>query len=129
MPNYDFYGDLAPVKPGLGGLDESWDAVDYQNMFLAMVPPDTSLGIIPSFHRPELGQLLAETVFRHRNFLPPGRCRRSVLRFKTRSALSSDHDTQQRLVDLKRRIILRPLPEDHPNFPNGDGVQGHDGAA
>ena len=42
------------VIPNLGGLDEPWDAVDYQNMYLAMVPADVSLGIIPSFHRPEL---------------------------------------------------------------------------
>jgi hypothetical protein len=44
--------------------DESWDAVDYQNMFLAMVPPTAALSyadadpvnvtILPSYHRPEL---------------------------------------------------------------------------
>ncbi|MCH7726879.1 MAG: hypothetical protein IH991_10410 [Planctomycetes bacterium] len=36
-------------------FDESYDAVDYQNMFLAMVPAGTrSNGIIPSFDRPAL---------------------------------------------------------------------------
>ncbi len=53
----------------VGGMDESWDAPDFQNMFLAMVPPRAAeayaigiansaptkfLPIIPSFHRPEL---------------------------------------------------------------------------
>ena len=49
----------------IGGMDESWDAPDYQNMFLAMVPPRAAenfmagvaanyLPILPSFHRPEL---------------------------------------------------------------------------
>src|SRR5262249_41798243 len=50
----------------LGGMDESWDAADLQNMFLAMVPPRAAelaaagspLPIIPSFHRPELVQYL-----------------------------------------------------------------------
>lgn len=39
-----------------GGLDESWDAVDYQNMFLASVPPEvvSAADIVPSFHRPSL---------------------------------------------------------------------------
>ncbi len=44
-----------------GGMDESWDAVDYQNMFLARVPTNYQLpvgvhadSIIPSFHRPSL---------------------------------------------------------------------------
>ncbi len=39
-----------------GGSDEGYDAVDYQNMFLAMVKPNaaSSRDVIPSFHRPEL---------------------------------------------------------------------------
>jgi hypothetical protein len=41
-----------------GGLDETWDAVDFQNMFLAMDPPLAAtvptIPIIPSYHRPEL---------------------------------------------------------------------------
>ena len=41
LPNYGMYVDLpnAP-NPTLGGLDEPWDAVDFQNMFLAMNPPN-----------------------------------------------------------------------------------------
>ncbi|HMP08052.1 MAG TPA: hypothetical protein PJ982_17015, partial [Lacipirellulaceae bacterium] len=50
---------------GRGGPNESYDAVDFQNMFLALLPPEpvesqplasgTLSGmVIPSFHRPEL---------------------------------------------------------------------------
>ena len=51
LPNYGLY---TSTDVDLGGLDEPWDAVDYQNMYLAMVPPNVSDGIIPSFHRPAL---------------------------------------------------------------------------
>ena len=39
-----------------GGSDEPYDAVDYQNMHLALVSPEatTSRDVIPSFHRPAL---------------------------------------------------------------------------
>ena len=39
-----------------GGSDEGYDAVDFQNMGLALLPPDTanSASLIPSFHRPAL---------------------------------------------------------------------------
>ena len=35
LPNYRMYADLdsGPNSPNLGGLDEPWDAVDFQNMF------------------------------------------------------------------------------------------------
>ena len=37
-----------------GGGDESWDAVDFQNLMMARVAKDPTQIIIPSFHRPEL---------------------------------------------------------------------------
>ncbi len=42
LPNYRMYADLDSGlnSPNLGGLDEPWDAVDFQNMFLAMNPPN-----------------------------------------------------------------------------------------
>ena len=55
---------IPPTTPlDYGGMDESYDAPDLQNLFLAMVPPRTAeqlargtgrRPIIPSFHRPEL---------------------------------------------------------------------------
>ncbi|MCU0876709.1 MAG: hypothetical protein MUF06_02835, partial [Pirellulaceae bacterium] len=59
---YDTAGMYDPTAIQAGGLDESWDAVDLHNMYLAMVPPNTAelrtagnaAPLIPSFHRPEL---------------------------------------------------------------------------
>lgn len=86
-----------------GGEDESWDAPDYQNMFLAMVPPsalelntdgspDNDVPILPSFHRPELVRYWAN----HSN------------------GLFSTSNPSYR--DFRRQIIMRPMPWDHPNF-------------
>lgn len=84
---------------GLGGANEDYDAVDYQNMLLALtVPPytnrDTSvaddIGIcvpIPSLHRPAL------------------------LRYWNWSSLSAAD---------KRKLSLRPLDDFHPNFDGGN---------
>ncbi len=121
LPNYGQYEGLTDPNTGLicaptaGGMDEDRDAVDFQDMFLAMNPPDATLGIIPSFHRPalvnywlkrfgveELGSLSTTDL---------------ITAFRDPYQLA-DIPTRQRLLQLKRSIILRPLPEDHPNFPN-----------
>src|SRR4029450_3078493 len=57
-----------PIAQGLprGGFDEPWDAADNQNAFLAMQLPTTAVlnldndptnnvPMLPSFHRPALG--------------------------------------------------------------------------
>ena len=51
LPHIKRYGaDFLPdVPPNVGGADETWDAPDYQNLFLA----SPTVGI-PSFHRPAL---------------------------------------------------------------------------
>ncbi|MGQ9576006.1 MAG: hypothetical protein ACUVUC_11885 [Thermoguttaceae bacterium] len=81
--------------------NEDYDAVDHQNMFLAMQLPDGRVPI-PSFHRPELVNYWM-------------------------NELGADWTTNP---DFQRRVILRPLPADHPNFtgsnpnfnPTWDGV-------
>ena len=73
LPNYYGYPQATTVAINLGGFDENYDAADYQNMFLAMIP--ASLGqlgsdnastgqdnrgeivLLPSFHRPDLVQM------------------------------------------------------------------------
>ena len=79
-----------------GGADESYDAVDFQNLFLAMVPPlaTNSSQIIPSFHRPYL------------------------IEYHQANGNWTDN------ADLQRRVMLRPNPVDHPNFPTIDPVNG-----
>ncbi len=125
----------------MGGLDETWDAVDYQNMFLAMVPADVSAGIIPSYHRPELVNYwlkrfatdvltpagantaaLQIAAFRRPFGLDgyPGVNPASGLNDDPVDSMGSPLSTAVllQIAQLKRMIILRPLPEDHPNFVN-----------
>jgi hypothetical protein len=91
LPNFSmrFEPQLqAPVN--VGGADESWDAVDYQNMFMAWVPLDVNSSanvVIPSFHRPAL-----------------------INYWMSRPDWAS--------ADLRRRVILRPMPYpgEHPRF-------------
>ena len=140
LPNYGAY--VSVPEPKIGGMDESYDAVDYQNMFLAMVPPNRTLGIIPSFHRPELVNYwlkrFADEVLATNNVLDPVNQVRAF-RFahpyglNMRPDISGDPSNDDplddtgnpipqaildQIVNLKRKIILRPLPEDHPDFVN-----------
>jgi hypothetical protein len=121
LPNVAAY-DVAPrgitnYALDIGGLDESWDAPDLQNMFLAMIPPRAAeayyagspLPIIPSFHRPELINYWINS---------------STLAADTaRSRLNTANLSQITLAnmmaaekDFLRTIIFRPMPWDHPNF-------------
>ncbi|WP_428304900.1 hypothetical protein [Lacipirellula sp.] len=130
-PHNAFYNPLDPVNPlgqqnwiGRGGANESYDAVDYQNMPLAYVPAPrtggalqetmildptlltntalpvpTDLGtmIIPSWHRPELLNFFAyQTPYKNGVDI-------------RESNLAGD-------AMLLRRILMRPNWLDHPNF-------------
>ena len=105
LPHFKVSASGMSSAPDVGGADESWDAVDYQNMFLAMVPPGaaTSRDIIPSFHRPELVNYwrarLAET---YGEAVPPNVLRR-----------------------LFSSAVLRPTALDHPQF-TGSNPAYHD---
>jgi len=87
----------AGTQFNLGGEDESWDAVDYQNMLLARVPPvpdptfdgdaNRTDDIIPSYHRPEL-----------------------LFYWLTRTGGSF------LAADVLKQVMLRPSWYDHPNF-------------
>jgi len=95
--DYAFWrGTSSPADPaGPGGADEDYDAVDYQNMLLALkvvpaagMPPEV---LIPSLHRPELVDHWAKR-----------------LGGGAWSGVSTD---------LQRKVILRPeTTSDHPNF-------------
>ena len=84
--------------PGPGGSDESYDAIDFQNMalaFMPVLPEEQNTGnaatigslTIPSFHRPALLHYWRDQF----------------------SGLDSDGN-------LLRRVLLRPNWIDHPNF-------------
>lgn len=95
QPNYLWNNAAAAADPAdpflLGGANEDYDASDYQNMVLAIVLPDGS--VIPSLHRPEL-------VNYWRN--APG------------SPWNNPNPNVYR--PFRRRVLLRPLVEDNPNF-------------
>lgn len=79
---------------GAGGANEDYDAVDYQNMALAMLRPDGTVPI-PSLHRPEL-----------------------VNYWKNVNG-GADWSSP----NLRRSTILRPLDEDHAFTDlNGNGT-------
>ncbi len=132
---------------GPGGANEDYDAVDHQNMLLAMVLPqaadlnndgvaDTNVPI-PSLHRPALinywfNRLLNDPALgsvsdvddKWRVLLRPwglDGIRNNADDGSSPWSLVNLAD-RDRFVDLKRRFILRPIYEDHPNFDGSNPV-------
>jgi hypothetical protein len=144
---------------GFGGQDESWDAVDFQNMALAMVPPraaeylannnlndastfNNDLPIIPSFHRPELINywinyirlnILESPQHNIMRSSPPGPGylrQLQIIAFPYGSdgvRNTGDEPTEgspepltlhdlDRIYNIMRGCIFRPMPWNHPNF-------------
>ncbi|UUO05256.1 hypothetical protein M4951_17970 [Blastopirellula sp. J2-11] len=123
-----------------GGADEPWDAPDYQNMALSYYfnngTPGSSDDVLPSFHRPDLiaywyARLAREwkdpTGTDNDGFadLTAAQQEEMWLRpFNTDGTPKTDIVTTDEfpvehriaLIKLKRRIMLRPLVEDNPNF-------------
>jgi hypothetical protein len=119
MPHFAGYRSTALTHPvNYGGEDETYDAPDLQNFFLAMVPPRSSqtnlstdttthIQILPSFHRPEL------------------------VRYWANQSSSPFDISNAEYRDFRRQIIARPMPWDHPRFsgsnpnyaaPSGDAA-------
>jgi hypothetical protein len=97
-PRFSAYRGMtygAPLSVSLGGTDEPYDAVDPQNMFLAMVPPDLTGTpvIIPSFHRPAL-----------------------INYWMTNAPLVGGTSLWSSSAAFRSTVIMRPMPSDHPNF-------------
>ncbi|HEY6562986.1 MAG TPA: hypothetical protein VIY86_00690, partial [Pirellulaceae bacterium] len=97
-------GPIAPYhpEPFQGGADESYDAVDYQNMYLAWVTPGAFLSsqIIPSFHRPEILSYFI------------GQAKNAQVGFSL-SKIGPANIAERQIL---RRILLRPNWLDHPLF-------------
>ncbi|MFN0022093.1 MAG: hypothetical protein ACKVP0_27915 [Pirellulaceae bacterium] len=119
---------------GIGGLDETWDAPDYQNPFLAMVPTRKLsqfdvYPLLPSFHRPDLVRFWIQSLQQSGgilNGLQPNQATQAFLQpyGPDGSPASGDEligaNEANELVALKRMILFRPLREDHPNFTGGN---------
>jgi hypothetical protein len=131
LPRHPQIGD---VEIGaIGGANEDYDAVDYQNMLLGSDLPlidtdgdgkaDTN---IPSLHRPSLANYwfrwmlanvpevasLGDDTEKWKAILQPyGADYRSGGEGVDKDAAGAD-----KIIALKRCFMMRPLPEDHPNF-------------
>ncbi|MBI1246348.1 hypothetical protein GC197_00710 [bacterium] len=121
------------VSVNAGGLDEPYDAPDYQNPFLAYIPNGTTSGsgsptsdILPSFHRQDLlkwwvsylakvdTDFAALTSAQQRAlFRNPNTDTSSWMATITPSMLTH-------IKNIRRKTIFRPLIEDHPNFNGGN---------
>ena len=144
LPHFSQY--TSGLRANAGGADESYDAVDFQNMFLAMVKPDVNAlvpshrEIIPSFHRPALVNYwfnwCSEQLFT--DLATPDPTKRQVDSIERRRQIflkpygddfirgtaddpqddngSTMLETLDFIVGIRRGCIMRPLPEDHPNF-------------
>ncbi len=159
LPNYAGYLQavryqmrLRRLDPAHSGLDEDYDAPDYQNMALAWVPPvrGSTYDVIPSFHRTELvnywvnicQQIIdAQLVIDPSN--PNGANKRAQLILQPFATVpasgtyvipSDDNGTaiplaiRQRLYQIMHGCIFRPLQGDHLNFTGSNPVMGNSNA-
>ena len=104
-------GLLRPIA--MGGADESYDAVDYQNMALAMAPPNAAIGVVPSFHRPALVNFWRNHGINTATNPP------TVETGPTSLALAGNNPGYR---DFRRKFILRPMPWDHPSFTGSNNA-------
>lgn len=106
---YSQYNDPA----GPGGANEDHDAPTHNDFALSMTTRDSNSmeTILPSFHRPDLLMYWANTVAAVPN--PAGGPTRVLL-----PPVNSSGSPPPDALSLKmlRKIVVRPLPWDHPNF-------------
>ena len=111
-----YYGHFS----GLGGCDESYDAPDFQNMFLAH---ETVMPLAQGTWWDDNGQRRNMNSFAPNQFvrfdlenLPiPSFHRMALVNYWYDRMMKEGFDSAASLA-LKRKIMMRPLREDHPNF-------------
>ena len=92
---------------GQGGSDESYDAVDFQNMMLAMLPVNPQETVLPdpsAFDPTDLGQMVIPSLHRP-----------ALLNY-WRQQLQASGTPLELEPNLLRKVLLRPNWLDHPNF-------------
>ncbi len=98
--------------------NEGYDAPDYQNMLLAMEHWDGTAMVLtrsPSLHRPALAWYWLNrmvTVLQSAPYNLPD----DTEAWRVLACPDYIPALRNTIVQLKRRCLLRPLPEDHPNF-------------
>jgi hypothetical protein len=98
-----------------GGLDEPYDAADYENLFLACTLTESSgsrLTRLPSFHRPDLVRYIADKL----TTANPSLLTTEPTRFGLDHPDLAPGTTLSEVKNVLRSVILRPLRFDHPNF-------------
>ena len=141
-PNFVRY--TTPSSANSGGADEPWDAVDFQNMFLAMVEPDGG-NIIPSFHRPALINYwfnrIKTDILAPIPLTDPTKQTQTILNpygtdgeYGTADDPTDDSSTLipkailDDIITLKSQFIMRPPSLSNPDFtgsnPNYDHISG-----
>ncbi|MEN0111046.1 MAG: hypothetical protein AAF805_10010, partial [Planctomycetota bacterium] len=143
---------------GPGDTDESYDAADYQNLFLALQSPeprprgrvaaaggapqdpeayyaagagaapayvDTTGLPIPSFHRPALANFWFHRLYASEwlaGLAPDDRVRAILAPYDAQGQpqFGLDAGSASGVAAIKRRFLLRPLREDHPDFDGGN---------
>lgn len=163
---------LYPNFAGAGGSDDSYDAVDYQNMFLAHMPLaprarggivtndggversyelgspgfenhlsgtipcriDLENTIVPSFHRPALEHYWFQRLYKSqwlRDVYTNDNERAPAVLMpygeNYQRPAGADPALDQ-IVAIKRKISLRPIPEDHPNFDGSNPLSRYSGS-
>ncbi|MCH2119269.1 MAG: hypothetical protein MK161_16395, partial [Pirellulales bacterium] len=105
--------------PGVGDCDESYDAPDFQNMFLAHET------VMPVAKGSWENHPTAGPIFGLENVPIPSFHRMALVNYWRKEVLDAGLDPASALaIALKRKIMMRPLREDHPNF-NGSNPQSH----
>lgn len=153
---------------GPGGADESYDAADFQNMFLALqslrprwrgrivtsnegsLDPavyatqrrvaSTGLDLdgvtIPSFHRPALANFWFARLLNSQwlvNAMGHDRDSEQDASARVRAILDpfgqlGDTPVARQIAGIKRKFLLRPLREDHPDFDGSNPLSHYDSA-
>ncbi|QDS98028.1 hypothetical protein [Adhaeretor mobilis] len=103
---------------GFGGSDESYDAVDFQNMLLALMPKDLqgNAWVVNDVTDPSSWPSDPTSLSTSGNNVPlPSLHRPALLNYwKTEVANSGSHLAVEPMV--LRKVMLRPSWLDHPNF-------------
>ena len=136
LPNAVYFQATANIytdPAGMGGANEDYDAPDFQNMLLAWQVRSTNVAsefyptgvVVPSLHRPELlnywhHRMVTETDGLGNAIFAPS-VPLTDLQERWRAILRPDlyglsGVEREYILQLKRKISLRPLREDHPNF-------------
>lgn len=109
------------LRQAAGGANVDYTAVDYNTMLVALLNPNASTArmrygaaLIPSLHRPELVRYWINQANPDSDSSKANDLTSLTTRFQTRPSGSNWTDVDWKA--FKRRLVLRPLPEDHPQF-------------